>query len=189
MRHGERKPAVTTPLAARHAVVCVEPATKVVTVRAQQGQTAAGVVDGFVHDDDPPEAHGFDLLIRELLTDEADQFDVRLRELTLIGLDADLFCDPVVVLEEHTLEDSNFCRHATRRPKVRRTEYLLGEVSDPETVTGETLDPVFAGCAVTRDREVDDAIFLAPLLFTFFRHGRFPFFKKFQTLPLSPTWS
>ncbi len=167
LRHGEREPAVTTPPDVRPAVARAEPATIAATARAQQARTAAGVVNGFVHGNDVPQTHGFDLLVRELLTDEASQFGVRLRELALVGLGANLLRDPVVVLEEHALENGDFGRHAARRFEVRRTEHLLGVVSDAETVAFQTLDPVLAGRAVAGDREVDDAIFLAP------RTGRF----------------
>ncbi len=145
----------------------MEPANIVVTVREQQERIAVGVVDRFVHGNDPDQTHGFDLLVRELLTDEAGQFGVRLRELALVGLGANLLRDPVVVLEEHALENRDFGRHAARRFEVRRTEHLLGVVSDAETVVFQTLDPIFAGRAIAGDREVDDAVFFTP------RTGRF----------------
>lgn len=115
-----------------------------------------------MHGKDPDQPHGFDLLVRELQTDEAGQFGFRLAELALVGLGADLLRDPNVVLEEHALENGDFGRHAARRLEVRRTEHLLGVVSDAETVAFQTLDPVLAGRAVARDREVDDVVFLAP---------------------------
>jgi len=159
LRHGEREPAVTMPPVVRPDVVRVEPATSVVTVRAQQVRIAVGVVDGFVHGNDVPQPHRFDLLVRELLTDEAGQFGVRLRELALGGLGANLLRAPVAFLEEHALENGDFGRHAVGRFEVRRTEHLLGVVSDAET---QTLDPVLAGRAVGSDAEVDDAVFFAP---------------------------
>lgn len=162
MRHGEREPAATTPPEVRPAAARTEPATTAATARAQQARTAVGVVDRFVHGNDPNQTHRFDILVRELLTDEAGQFGVRLRELALVGLGANLLRDPVVVLEEHALENRNFGRHAARRLEIRRTEHLLGVVSDAETVVGETLDPDFASRAIAGDREVDDTVFLAP---------------------------
>src|SRR3989338_10195874 len=83
--HGKREHAVTIPPVARPAVVRVEPATTVATVRVQQVRNAVGVVDGFVHGNDVPQTHGFDLLVRALQTDEAGQFGVRLAELALVG--------------------------------------------------------------------------------------------------------
>ena len=162
MRHGEREPAATIPPAARPVVVRVEPAPTAVTARAQQARIAAGVVDRFVHGNDPDQTHGFDLPVRELLTDETRQFCVRLREIALVGLGADLLRDPVVVLEEHPLEDGDFGRYAVGRLEIRRTEHLFGVVSDAETVTFQTLDPVLAGRAIAGDAEVDDAVFLTP---------------------------
>ena len=132
------------------------------TVRAQQARIAVGVVDGFVHGNDVPQTHGFDLLVRELLTDEAGQFGVRLRELALVGLGADLLRDPVVVLEEHALENGDFGRHAVGRLEVRRTEHLLGVAAHAEALALESGDPVLASRAVAGDAEVDDPVFLAP---------------------------
>jgi len=160
--HGEREPAVTIPPEARPADPRAEPATTVVTARDQQVRIAVGVVDGFVHYDDPPDTHGFDLLVRELLANETGQLDVRLGQLALVGFGTDLLRDPVVVLEEHALENGDFGRHATRRLEVRRTKYLIGVVADAETVAFQTLDPVLASRAVGCDAEVDDAVFLAP---------------------------
>ncbi len=162
LRDSEREPFVTIPHEVRPAVIRVEPATTAATVRAQQARIAVGVVDGFVHGNDPDQTHGFDLLVRELLTDEAGQFGVRLRKLALVGLGANLLRDPVVVLEEHALENRDFGRHAVGRLEVRRAEHLLGVVCDTETVAFQTLDPVLAGRAVGGDAEVDDAVFLTP---------------------------
>jgi hypothetical protein len=167
LRHGKREPTVTIPPVVRPVAARAEPATIAVTDRAQQARIAAGVVDRFVHGNDPDQTHRFDFLVRELLTDEAGQFGVRLRELALVGLGANLLRDPVVVLEVHALENRDFGRHAARRLEIRRTEHLLGVVSDAETVAFQTLDPVLAGRAVGGDAEVDNAVFLAP------RTGRF----------------
>jgi hypothetical protein len=154
LRHGKREPVAATPPVVRPAEAHAEPATVVV----QQARIADGVVDGFVHGNNVPQTHGFDLTIRKFLTDEAGQFGVRLGELALFGLGANLLRAPVVILKEHALENGDFGRHATRRLEVRRMEYLLGVVSDVETA----LDPVLTGRAVARDREVDDAVPFAP---------------------------
>ena len=167
LRHGEREPVATIPPVVRPVVGRVEPATTIGTARVEQVRTAVGVAHGFVDSNDAPQPHRFDLLVRELLADEARQFGVQLGKLALVGLGADLLRDPVVVLEEHALEDGDFGRHAGRRLEGRRSEHLLGVVSDAETVAFQTLDPVLAGRAVGSDREVDDAVFLAP------RTGRF----------------
>lgn len=126
LRHGKREPVSTTPPGVRTVVGRVKPATNVVTSRVQQARTAVGVVDWLVYGNDPDQTHGFDLLIRELLTDEAGQFGVRLRELALVGLGTNLRRDSVAVLEECTLENGNFGRHATRRLEVRRAKHIPG---------------------------------------------------------------
>src|SRR3989344_8425226 len=131
-------------------------------VRTEKVRATDRVVDGFVHGNDPDQPHGFDLLVRELLTDEAGQFGVRYDELALVGLGANLLRGPALVLEEHALENSDFGRHAVGRLEVRRTEHLLGVVSDAEAFAPEPGDPALAGRAVGCDREVDNAVFLAP---------------------------
>src|SRR3989338_8137630 len=167
LRHGEREPMSTIPPEARKGVAYVQPGTTFATVRVQQGRIVVEILDWFVHGDDPQEIHGFDLLVRELLTDKAGQFGIRLRELALVGFDADFLGAPAFVLEEHALENSNFGRHAIGRLEIRRTEYVLGAITHVETLTIQALDPVLASCAVGGDREADDAIFLVP------RTGRF----------------
>ena len=158
MRDGKREPVVTIPPVVRPVVVRVEPATIVVTVRVQQDRTA----DRLVHGNDTDQPYGFDLLVREVFPDETGYFRVRRGQLALVGLGANLLRDPVVVLEEHALENGDFGRHVVGRLEVRRTEHLLGVVSDAETVAFQTLDPVLAGRTVGRDAEVDDTVFLTP---------------------------
>ncbi|PIR89465.1 MAG: hypothetical protein COU07_01015 [Candidatus Harrisonbacteria bacterium CG10_big_fil_rev_8_21_14_0_10_40_38] len=148
----------------------MEPATTVVTARAQQDRTAAGVIDGFVHCDDPSETHGFDLLVCELLTNEAGQFGIRFWQLALGGLGANLLRDPIVVLKETAQKNGDFGREALGWLEARRTEHLLGGVTYAEAVAFQTLDPVLAGRAVRGDREVDDTVFLAPFSFLFRNH-------------------
>lgn len=162
MRHGEREPVVTIPSAVRPVVVRAEPAAIVFTVRTQQERTAVGVVDGFVHGNDVPQTHLPDLLVRELLTNEASQFGIRLPQLALVSFGANVIRDPALVLEEYALENGDFARHATRRLERRRSEHLLGVVIHAKTFSLKSGDPVLAGRAVARDREVDNAVFLAP---------------------------
>ncbi len=107
-------PPVERPLVAR-----LEPATIDATVRVQQDRIAAGVVDGFVHGNDVPQTHRFDLLVGELLTDEAGDLGVRLRELPLVGLGADHRSSPAPFLEETAFEDGDFGRHAVGRLEIR----------------------------------------------------------------------
>lgn len=115
-----------------------------------------------MHDNDKQQAHLLDLLVSELLADEAGQFGIRYDKLALVGLGTNLALDAGVVLEELALEDSYFGGHAARRYETGRTEHLLGVVFEAETVSFQTLDPVLAGRAVAGDREVDDSIFLTP---------------------------
>jgi len=182
LRHGEREPVVTIPPPVGGPVVArAEPATTAVMACAQQARIAADeVVDRFVHCDDPPPTHGFELLVRELLADEAGQFGVWLRELALVGLGANLLRGPVVVLEEHTLENGDFGRHAARRLEVRRMECPLGAYSDENIFALEPGVPTLAGRAVAGDAEVDDAVFLAPRTDRFCAHD----FVSWANLPV-----
>ena len=162
LRTDEREPTVTIPPVVRPAVVRVEPPTVVVATGTQQARIAASVFDGLVHADDPDETHGRDLIIGELLTDEARHLDVGLREPTLFGLRTDLLGDPVVVTEEHALQDGDLRGHAARGPKVRRSEHLLGVSTHAQALALQPRDPGQAGRAIAGHRKVDHAIFLAP---------------------------
>ncbi len=161
LRNSESEPVLAAPPAVRIVPAGGQPATSAATVRAEEARAAVRIADRLVHGNDTDQTHGLDLLIRELLADKAGHLRFRLAELALLGLRANLPRDPVVVLEERAFQDGHFGRHTTRRPEVRRTEQLLG-VFNAETLRFQTLDPVLAGRSVARDREVDDAVFLAP---------------------------
>ncbi len=160
LRHGEREPAVTTPPDARPAVVCAEPATSAVTARAQQARIAFGVVDGLVHGNDRPQTHCFDLLVRELLADEACEFGVGLYELAYECIHPNAPRGPIVVLKEHTLENGDLGGHAAGRREVWALEHPLGVVIHPKAL--ESGDPLLATCATRGYREINDTIFLMP---------------------------
>lgn len=147
----------TTPPAVRPITGCAKLHT--ITVQAQQARTdTIGFFNAFVHDNNIPQTHRFDIIVRELLTDETGQFGVRLRELALGGLGVNLLRNPVVVLEETAPKNGDFGRHAVGRLEVCREEHLLGVVSN----AFESGDPVLAGRSVAGNRKVNDAIFLAP---------------------------
>ncbi len=168
-RHGEREPVATRPPDARPAVVCAEPATSAVTARAQQARIAFGVVDGLVHGNDRPQTHCFDLLVRELLADEACEFGVGLYELAYECIHPNAPRGPIVVLKEHTLENGHLGGHAAGRREVWALEHPLGVVIHPKAL--ESGDPLLAGRAVRSDGEVDDAVFLAPRVGWFAHHN------------------
>jgi len=163
LRDDEREPAVTIPPAVRLAVVRVQPATTVAPVRAEQVRNAAGILDRFVHSDDPYHAHGFDVLVREVLADEAGHFGVRRGQLALVGLGTNLLRDPIAVLEEHALEDGDLGGDTRGRLEVRRAKHAFGVVARTEALALKTLDPLGTGRAVGRDAEVDDAVLFTPV--------------------------
>lgn len=143
--------------------VRVETATTKRRTHLQKKWPVVGVVNGFVHNNNTPQTHRFDILVRELLTDEAGRFCIRLRELVLVGLGANPRCGPVVVPEEATPQNGEFGRHIARRNEVRRAEHLLRGVTHVEAFElFGPVDPVLAGNTTGGNAEIDDAIFLAP---------------------------
>ncbi len=104
-----------------------------------------------MHDNDVPQTHGFDLLVRELLTDKACNFGAGVAKSALVGFGTDLIRDPVVFLKERTLENRDFGCHAVGWIEIRRTEHLLGVVSNTEVFAFQTLNPGLAGRAVGSD--------------------------------------
>jgi len=162
LRDDERKPEATSPPVGRPAAVRVQPTTTDATVRAEEVRSAIRILDGFVHCNDPPKTHGLNLLVRELLTDQAGDFGVGLGQVAAVGLGTNLLRGAVVVLEEHALENGDFGGHAGSRLEVRRAEHALGVVAQTETLLFQTPDPFLAGRAVRSDAEVDYPILFPP---------------------------
>lgn len=86
LRQDKREPASNAPPAAGVDAVRVQPATIAETVRAEEVRKAVGIFDGFVHCNDPRQAHRLNLLVREVLTDETGDFGVRLGPTTAFGV-------------------------------------------------------------------------------------------------------
>ena len=160
----EREAVVTAPPVLRPTAVPAEPVAFVTTVRPEQNRVDIGAdIVPLMHHDDPQQMHRFYLAIREPLTDEASHFGVGLAELAPVGLLSNLARDPVAVLKEHALEDGHLGRHSAGRLEGVVTKHSLGvEAADAELLAFQARDPVLAGRAVARDREVDDAVFFAP---------------------------
>ncbi len=163
LRDDEREPAATTPPEVRLAVARAQPATSVAPARAEQARIAVGILDRFVHSNDPNQAHGFDVLVREVFPDEAGHFGIRCGQLALVGLGTNLLRDPIAVLEEHALEDGDLGGDTGGRLEVRRAEHAFGVVAQTEVFALETLDPLGTGRAVGCDAEVDDAVLFTPV--------------------------
>ncbi len=162
LRNDEREPVLTEPPEVGVAVVRVEPPAVIEPVRAEQEQITVGILDGFVHGNDPPEAHGFQFLVAELLTDETGDFSVWCGETTAFCFGTNLLGDPVAVLEEHALEDGDLVGHAVGRCEVVRAKQLLGIVAHAEALALQTSDPPLTTLVIRGDREVDDAVLFAP---------------------------
>lgn len=165
MRNDEREPALTQPPDVRLDAARAQPATTAVPVRVEQDRTAVGILDRFVHGDDPDQAHRLDVLVREVLADEAGDLGVGLRQLALVGLGTNLFRDPIVVLEEHALEDGDLGGDTGGRLEIRRAKRAFGAGAQTEALALEPLDPLETSCAVGSDAEVDDAVLFTPTRF------------------------
>lgn len=163
MRHDESEPALTMPSAVRKAVVRVQPATAAVPIRAEQARITVRILDWFMHGDDPDQAHRFDVLVREVFPNKTGPFRVRRGQPALVGLSTNLLRDPIAILEEHALEDSNLGGDTGGRLEVRRAKHAFGVTAQTEAIAPEPINPLRTGRAIGSDAEVDDAVLFAPL--------------------------
>ncbi len=85
MRDGPGETATVIPLAARMAVIRVQPPTSVVAERGQEARAAARIRDGRMHDDDVLKTKGFNFLVREIIADKAANLGVRIGEVLTVG--------------------------------------------------------------------------------------------------------
>ena len=162
LRNDKREPVPTFPPTGKLATIRTQPATIVASAHTEQARTAVGILDGFVHDNNPTETHRFDLLVRKVLTDEAGNLSVGLRQLAQSALGTNLLRNPIVVMEEPALEDGDLSGNTGGRLETPRTEHTFGVDAQMEAFAPEPFDPLRTGRAVGRDAEVDDAVFLAP---------------------------
>ena len=107
MRDNEREPIPTNPPAARTAVARTEPPTNAATARVEEAQIAIGIIDGFVHGNNPYQTHSFNVFVREFLADEAGNFGVWLGKFPLVGFGTNFLRGAIVVLEEHAFENGD----------------------------------------------------------------------------------
>ena len=168
----ESETIVTSPPADRVVVIGVEPPALDIAARVEETRVAIGILDGFVHDDDPNETHGFELFVREVLPDEASHFGVRFREVPLGGFGANLLCDAVFVREERPFQDSNLGGDVLGGLEVLRAKDLLGVVAETIPFLLETLGPLWASGTVGSDGQVDDTI-LHTKTVSWFRNHQF----------------
>ena len=166
MRGKENETIHTTPPAARVAIERVEPPTYyAVAVSTEKVLSAAGIIDGFVHRDEPDQTHRFDVLIREILADEAGYFGIGFCELPLVGLGANLARDTILVGEKLSFENHAVVRDAGGRLEIRRVQDILRPFGQPEVFLLQTSNPLRTSRAVGGDGEVDDAVLLHPCWF------------------------
>lgn len=99
MRDSERETTTAVPVTVRPTIVGVEPTTTTVPVGAEQARTPVGILDGFVHRDDVPQTHSFQLLIRERVADQTGDLPVRLEPTFLVGGRTNLLRDTVAVAD------------------------------------------------------------------------------------------
>lgn len=163
-RNSERGSCTGVRLGAGPVIEIAQPGPTGLIVYNELGRNTREGVYGSVHDSDLFETHRLDLFIRECFTDHAGDFGVRGLEPVLGREDAGLFGERSSTIEECAPEDSNLGRYARRRVEILGTEHALGMASDPKAFLLETFDPLLARGAVARDREVDDAVLLPPMV-------------------------
>ncbi len=132
-----------------------EPTTNTVPARAEQARIAVGIFDGFVHRDDVPQAHLFQLLVRERVADQAGDLPMRLEPAFLVGGRTNLLRDTVAVADRLPRAYHDVVGDATRRRFACATQHLTCMVVDSPTATLEVLFPLFASEAIRGEREVD----------------------------------
>src|SRR3989344_2714998 len=162
LRDGEREAILAIPPAVRPVVDRVQPTTIVVAIRAEKTRIATGVLDRLMHDDEPNQAHDFDLLVRKLLADEAGNLGVGLLPLALARFRPDLAGDPVVVREERALQDGDLGGHARGGLEGARGEHALGVLVEAEDLAQQKSDREGPCGPVGGDGEVDDPFGFTP---------------------------
>ena len=99
LRDSERETTMAVPEAVKSVIVGVEPTTITAPVRAEQARNAVGILDGFMHRDDVPQTHNFQLLVRERVSDQAGDLPVRLEPTFLVSRRTNLLRDTVTVAD------------------------------------------------------------------------------------------
>ncbi len=143
-----------------------------------------GTLDRIVHRDDPPQAHGRDLGVREHVSDETGQLGVGLDELAAGRLLADVLAGASsVALPQDPLEDSNLRRDAVCRYEPGRKQDARGEHADGRALRLEVGDPGLTTHAVGGHRKRDDSVPLSPWRHRFgdyaiVLHQNLPLFRR-----------
>ena len=99
MRDSERETTTVAPAGARPDTVGAEPTTINAPAGVEQVRNAAGILDGFVHRNDVPQTHLFQLLIRERVADQAGDLPMRLEPTFLVSRRTNLLRDTVAVAD------------------------------------------------------------------------------------------
>ena len=162
MRDNEGETELATPLVVGVVPTREQPGTTNDTASTEQEWIAIRTGNRLVHGHDPHQTHSLDLLIRELVADQAGDFSVGGGERALLGFGPDLFGDPVTVVEEHALQDGDFVDHARGGLEIPRAKHELGFIAQTFSLAFQASDPVFTGGAVRDDHEVDHTISFGP---------------------------
>ncbi len=115
-----------------------------------------------MHNEDPNETHGFNLLVREHVTDETGDFGVGLVPCAAGSFGADLLGEAIVFLEQPSFEHRDFSGDAARRFEVGRVEQAFGVVFHVPAVSIEALDPLRTSSTVGRNGEVNHTVLFTP---------------------------
>ena len=88
---------VASPPAAGTTPARAEPLTTITTVDAEEVRAAAGILDRLMHHHEPPDAQLLDVLVREVLTQQAGELGVRGEQSTVQRRQTDLLVDPLLI--------------------------------------------------------------------------------------------
>jgi len=162
LRDGAGKAIIAIPPIARPAVEGAQATTDNAPTSTEEKRNTARIFDGVAHDDNPPETHFLQFLVREFLADEAGDFRIRLFELPPFSFSANLASDAVVVIEERALNDGNLGGDTLGGFEVLVAENAFGVTLHIIILAFKAGNPPFPSRAIAGDREVDYAVLLTP---------------------------
>ena len=121
-------------------------------------RVTASILDGFMHDDKPPQTHRIDFLVRKHHTNEASHFGVRLDQRAVSSGGPDVTGQTITVCPQTAWQHDDFRRHTARRNKVRRQQQLLGTVTKIVPSRFQPTNPLRTSHPVRSNRKSDGAV-------------------------------
>jgi hypothetical protein len=174
----ERETTLVVQAVVRFVIVGAEQTTITVPARAEQARIAAGIPDGFMHRNDIPQTHLFQLFVRECVTDQAGDLPVELEPAFLVGGRTNLLRGTVSAADLLARTHHNVVGDAIGWHFVCATQYSTCMVADSPTTTLEVPFPLFAGKALRGECEANVTLVIDDKLYWFecARSNRFSVF-------------